>query len=127
MARNRHRRGTPRCILSRLNGEVVAFPVIELAHELDLDGVPTCPLCLLDLAFEIKQGRTPSRALVKRTTDWVWMESGKAVKAALLQARMEERPFAEDALRDVELNGRHGRFAETVVWRLARELAEELP
>jgi hypothetical protein len=73
---------------------MVALPVIELAHELDLDGVPTCPLCLLDLAFEIKQGRKPSRALVKRTTDWVWTESGDAVKAVVVQARMEERPFA---------------------------------
>ena len=105
----------------------MALPVIELAHELDLGDVPTCPLCLLDLAMEIKQGHRPSRSLVKRTTDWVWMESGEAVKAVVVQARMEEKPFAEEALRDLELNGWHGRFAETIVWRLACELAEELP
>jgi hypothetical protein len=39
---------------------------------------------------------------------------------------MREVPFAEEALRDLELNGGRGRFAETVVWRLACELAEEL-
>lgn len=104
-----------------------ALPILQVAHELDLDGVPTCPLCLLDLAREIKQGRTPSRGLIKRTTDWVWMESGEAVKAVVVQARMREVPFAEEALRDLELNGGHGLFAETVVWRLACELAEELP
>ncbi|HEU6443543.1 MAG TPA: hypothetical protein VFL61_00645 [Gaiellaceae bacterium] len=105
---------------------MLAQGALELAHELDLEGVPTCPLCLLDLASEIKQGRTPSRALVRRTTDWVWMESGEAVKQLLVRARMREVPFAEDALRDLELNGWQGRFAETVVWRLACELAEDL-
>jgi hypothetical protein len=105
---------------------VVALPVIELAHEIDLDGVPTCPLCLLDLAWEIKHGLTPSRALVRRTTDWIWMKSGDAVKEIVVRARMEEHPFAEKALRDLELNSWRGRFAETVVWRLACELAEEL-
>jgi hypothetical protein len=105
---------------------VVALPVIELAHEIDLDGVPTCPLCLLDLAWEIKHGLTPSRALVRRTTDWIWMETGEAVKEIVVRARMEEHPFAEKALRDLELNSWRGRFAETVVWRLACELAEEL-
>jgi hypothetical protein len=106
---------------------VVALPVIELAHEIDLDGVPTCPLCLLDLAWEIKHGLTPSRALVRRTTDWIWMETGEAVKEIVVRARMEEHPFAEKALRDLELNSWRGRFAETVVSRLACELAEELP
>jgi hypothetical protein len=39
---------------------------------------------------------------------------------------MEERPGAEAALRDLELNGWRGRFAEAVVWRLASELADEI-
>jgi hypothetical protein len=104
---------------------VLALGALQLAAEIDLDGVPTCPLCLLDLAWETRQG-TPSRALLKRTTDWVWIESGEAVKALVVRARMREVPFAEEALRDLELNGGRGRFAETVVWRLACELAEEL-
>jgi hypothetical protein len=99
---------------------------LELAAEIDLDGVPTCPLCLLELAWEIQAGRKPSRGLVTRTVDWVWMESGDAVKEAVVRARMEERPFAEEALRDLELNGWRSGFAEAVVWRLARLLADEL-
>lgn len=83
-------------------------------------------MCLFDLAWEIHQGRTPARALLSRTADWVWIESGEAVKEAVVQGRMGEHPFAEDALRDLELNGWRGRFAETVVWRLACGLANEM-
>jgi hypothetical protein len=100
---------------------------LQLAAEIDLDRVPTCPLCLLDLALEISEERRPSRALITRTVDWVWMESGEAVKEAVVRARMEERPFAEEALRDIELNGWQSRFAEAVVLRLAHRLADELP
>ena len=84
-------------------------------------------MCLLDLAWEIHQGRKPSRALVKRTVDWVWMESGEAVRDAVVRARMEERPFAEEALRELEAQGWRSSFAEAVVWRLARRLADRMP
>jgi hypothetical protein len=110
--------------LFRLNERVLGL--LQLAAEIDLDGVPVCPPCLLELAWEIRDGRTPSRALVTRTTDWIWMESGDSIKDAVLRARMEERPFAEEALRDLELNGWRGKFAEAVVLRLAHELAEEM-
>ena len=105
---------------------VLEPPAHQLATEIDLDGVPACPLCLLDLAVEIQRGRQPPRALVTRTVDWVWMESGEAVREAVVQARMEERPFAEEALRELELNGWRCDFAEAVVWRLARQLADEI-
>jgi hypothetical protein len=100
---------------------------LELANEIDLDGVPVCPLCLLELAWEIREGRQPSRGLVARTVDWVWMESGVAVREAVLRARMEERPFAEEVLRELEEKGWRSGFAEAVVWRLARQLADEIP
>lgn len=99
---------------------------LELAAEIDLDRVPVCPMCLFDLAWEMHQGRKPSRGLVARTVDWVWMESGDAVRAAVVRARMEERPFAEEALLELEAEGWRGGFAEAVVWRLARGLAEEM-
>ena len=98
----------------------------KLAAEVDLDGVPTCPMCLFDLAWEIHEGRTPSRGLVSRTVDWVWMESGVGVRQAVVRGRMEEHPFAEEAPRDIEVNGNDGKFAEAVVWRLASEMAEEM-
>jgi hypothetical protein len=105
---------------------VLQTGALTLAAEVDLDGVPTCPMCLFDLAWEIHEGRTPSRGLVSRTVDWVWMESGAGVREAVVRARMEEHPFAEEALRDIEVNGHHGKFAEAVVWRLASEMAEEM-
>ena len=83
-------------------------------------------MCLFDLAWEIHSGRKPPRGLVRRTVDWVWSESGEAVKQVVVRARMEERPFAEEALRDLELNGCHGGFAEAVVSRLALEMAAEM-
>ena len=99
---------------------------LQLAADIDLDGVPICPACLLELAWEIRDGRTPSRGLISRTTDWIWMESGQGIHEAVVRARMEERPFAEEALRDLEANGWRSRFAEAVVCRLARELADEM-
>jgi hypothetical protein len=99
--------------------------VLELAAEIDLDGVPYCTLCLMELTEEIRHGRTPSRPLVRRTVDWVWMESGEAVREAVVRARMEERPFAEEALRELDADGWRSGFAEAVVLRLAHELAEE--
>jgi hypothetical protein len=109
-------------VFVRLNSEV---SVLQLAAEIDLEGVPYCTLCLMDLTEEIRHGRKPSGALVKRTVDWVWMESGKAVREAVVRARMEEAPFAEDALRDIDANGWRSAFAEAIVLRLAHQLADE--
>jgi len=119
---NRHKVATTRWTFSRLNPGVSA---LKLADEIDLDGVPYCTLCLMDLTEEIRHGRTPSRVLVRRTVDWVWMESGEAVRAVVVRARMQERPFAEEALRDLDANGWRSGFAEAVVLRFAHGLAEE--
>jgi hypothetical protein len=98
---------------------------LELAATIDLDDVPHCTLCLMELTEELRHGRTPSPALVRRTVDWVWMESGEAVRAAVVRARLEQHPFAEEALRDLDINGWRSGFAQAVVLRLARELADE--
>jgi hypothetical protein len=105
---------------------VLELAALQLASEIDLDDVPHCPACLLELAWAIVEERAPPRALITRTLDWVWSESGEAVRALVVHARMEERPGAEAALRDLELNGFRGRFAEAVVLRLAHELADEI-
>lgn len=99
---------------------------LELAATLDLDDVPTCPLCLMELAWKIRDGERLSPGLVARTADWVWLESGKAVREAVVRARMHEVPFAEDALRDLDERGFRSGFARAIVCRLARELAVEL-
>jgi hypothetical protein len=105
---------------------VLELAALQLSSEIDLDGVPHCPACLLELAWAIIDGPKPSHGLISRTTDWVWSEGGEAVRALVVQARMEERPGAEAALRDLELNGFRGRFAEAVVLRLANQLADEI-
>jgi hypothetical protein len=110
--------------LFRLNERVLG--ALQLATEIDLTGVPVCPACLLELARKIRDGDKPSHGLIARTTDWIWMESGDSIKEAVLRARMAERPFADEALRDLELNGWRGKFAKAVVLRLAHELAEEM-
>jgi hypothetical protein len=99
---------------------------LELAAEIDLDSVPVCALCLFDLAWELHQGRKPSRALVERTVEWIWLESGEGVRAAVVRAREEGRPFAEEALRELEAAAWRSDFAEAVVWRLARRLVEDM-
>lgn len=119
---DRHSIATPRCVVLRLN---LCVSAVQLAETVDLDSVPYCTLCLMDLTEELRHGRTPSRALVRRTVDWVWMESGKAVRAAVVRARMQEVPFAEEALREIDARGWRSGFAEAIVLRLARELAEE--
>src|SRR5215207_8574449 len=98
--------------------------VRQVAETIDLDGVPFCVLCLMDLTEEIRHGRTPSRALGRRTVDWVWMESGEAVREAVVRARMEERPYAEATLRDIGADGWRGEFAEAMVLRIASPLAD---
>lgn len=105
---------------------MLELAALQLAEEIDLGRVPYCPACLLELAWAINDGRKPSRGLITRTADWVWGESGEAVRALVVQARMAERPGAEAALRDLEPNGFRGRFAEAVVLRLAHELADEI-
>jgi hypothetical protein len=99
---------------------------LELAAEIDLDDVPICPMCLFDLAWEIHQGRKPSRGLLSRTAEWVWLESGEGVRAAVERARQKGRPFAEEALRELDTVGWKSGFAEAVVWRLARRLVEDM-
>jgi hypothetical protein len=75
--------------------------VRQLAAEIDLDGVPVCAACLLELAWEIRDDRKPKHGLISRTTDWIWMESGEAIREAVVRARLDERPFAEEALLDI--------------------------
>jgi hypothetical protein len=100
---------------------------IELATEIDLDGVEACPLCLWELAWAIRQGRKPSRGLVDRTADWIWPEIDDAVHAALVRARMQERPYAEEALRELEESRWRSGFVQALVCRLAQRLADEFP
>jgi hypothetical protein len=85
--------------------------------------------CVL-LAFSTSPRRSARgerrRADSSLALELIWVESGDALKEAVVRARIAERPFADEALRDLDLNGRYSRFAVALVLRLARELAEEM-
>jgi hypothetical protein len=99
----------------------------ELADALAVSGVPACPLCLSELAWEFHEGRVPDVALVARTVAWIWPEIKDAVREEVVTARMKEIPFAEDALRDLEETEWRSPLVHRLVERLARRLADELP
>lgn len=98
----------------------------ELIDSIDLDSLGACPLCLFELAWQLQEGRVPSRGLVSRTSDWVWLEIEDSLRQAVVRLRMREAPHAEDALYDLELNGSDGVLVRAVVVRLAFGLAAEL-
>jgi hypothetical protein len=123
----RHRTGTTARDFGWLNWRVLSErTAVELVGAIDVDLLGACPLCLFDLAWELHVGRIPSRGLVSRTVDWVWLEIEESLKQAVVRLRMQEAPHAEDALYDLELNGSHGVLARAVVERLAFGLAAEI-
>lgn len=83
-------------------------------------------MCLFDLALELREGRRPSSQLVARTADWVWDEIAGSLRTAVVQARMRERPHAEEGLEDLDARGWQSPLVRVVVERLARELAAEM-
>lgn len=97
-----------------------------VADEIDLHALGACPLCLLELACELRADRKPSRRLVATTADWVWLEIANTLTEAVVQARMREVPHAEDALNDLETHSWRSPLVRVVVLRLADELAAEL-
>lgn len=98
----------------------------EFVDALELDGVDACPVCLLELAWELREGRTPHWQTVARVADWVWPELEPGLAVAVVGARMREVPLSEDALRDLRENGHRSRLVRAAVLRLAGELAHEL-
>jgi hypothetical protein len=105
---------------------MVLVPTARFANEIDLSDVRACPACLLELAWKIRNGERPSSGLVLRTCNWIWHESEADFRRAVVRARMQEAPGAEEALRDFELNGWRGRLFQALVCRIAAELAEEM-
>lgn len=104
----------------------VSLAAARFATEVDLEGVGYCPACMLELAWKIRDGETPSHGLISCTADSIWGESEDGFRRALFRARMREVPGAEEALRDFELNAWRGRYFQAIVFRLAQELAEEM-
>jgi hypothetical protein len=99
-----------------------------IVERLDLDTIPACPLCLLDLAWAMHKSRPRSEIAGKLTTtcDWVWMEIDSEVEARLARLAMRGVPHAEEAARDVRRKGWRSRIVRVLVARLARRLADDL-
>jgi hypothetical protein len=127
MRRSWHRIGAVACDFPRFTEVVLSEQTAaELIDELDLDRLGACSMCLLDLAWTLREGRRPSNGLANRTADWVWLEIEDSLKSAVVRVRMREVPHAEDALYDLELNGWEGILVRAVVLRLASEMADEM-
>ena len=99
-----------------------------IVDRLDLDTIPACPLCLLELAWAMHKGRSGNQiaGTVTTTCDWVWMEIDAEVEARLARLGMRKVPHAAEAARDVRLNGWRSRVVRVLVTRLARRMADEL-
>lgn len=98
----------------------------QFADALALDEIVACPLCLLELAWEIRDGKSPHWQTVARTASWVWPELRESLLSVVVEARMRELPYAEDALRDLREREDQSPLARAVVLRLAGVMADEL-
>jgi hypothetical protein len=96
------------------------------ADELDLDRIPYCSACMLELAWIIAEGGRPHPSTVGRIADWTWAEIEGELRAQVVRLRMREVLHAEDALNDIEQRAFRGRLARVVVTRLAERMAKEI-
>jgi hypothetical protein len=99
---------------------------VEFVDQLDLDGVDACPMCLFDLAWEMRESGAPSSGLIQRTAGNVWPEIEIALRLAVIEARMREVLHAERALDDLDTNAWRSALVRAVVTRLAQRLVDEM-
>jgi hypothetical protein len=115
------------CVFGWLNGGMLdEASAAEVADAIDLHALGACPLCLLELALAFREGPTPSRQLLSTTADWVYLEIADSLESAVVEARMQEVPRAEDALNDLSAHGWRSPLVRVVVEQLARDMADEM-
>lgn len=98
----------------------------DFVDQLDLDGVQACPMCLFDLAWEMRESGEPSSGLLRRTAGDVWPEIEVALRLAVIDARMREMLHAEGALDDLDTKAWRCPLVRAVVTRLAQRLVDEM-
>ena len=98
----------------------------ELVDGLDLDRIAYCAACVFELAWAIHTGRKPHWQTVGRVADWTWYELKESLVVALVDARMREVRFADEALSDVREHGPRTAVVRAVVLRLAEGMAAEI-
>ena len=74
-----------------------AHDIVDL---LDVDTVPACALCLLELAGAMHERRSSREiaAVLATTCDWIWLETGSEIEARI--ARLARRMADEMDSRD---------------------------
>ena len=100
----------------------------EVVDRLDIRSLPICPLCHLDLALAIADGR-PRRVLapiVTRTASWAWLEFETELLAQVRRATMRGASWADDALADLEQRGARSWIVRVIVTRVARKMADDM-
>ncbi|MDQ5820484.1 MAG: hypothetical protein M3540_03495 [Actinomycetota bacterium] len=100
----------------------------DIVDLLDVDTVPACRLCLLELAaaMHVRRAGGEIAAVLATTCDWIWLETDTEIEARIARLSMRGVPSAEAAARDVRLNGSESRVVRVLVARLARRMADEL-
>lgn len=99
-----------------------------IVDRIDLRALPICPLCHLDLAFAISDGK-PRRVLapiVTRTASWVWCEIEVELRAQLRRESMRGHAWAREALADLDERGPRSGILRVLVARVATEMAEDM-
>lgn len=100
----------------------------EIVDRIDLDVLPICLLCHLDLAFAFVEER-PRRAtapIVTRTCTWVWLEIQVELLALVRRAAMRNQPWAVDAVADLDERGAQSWIVREIVSRVAAEMASDM-
>jgi hypothetical protein len=98
----------------------------DFVRQLDLVGLNACPLCLLDVALQIRAAGSPSTGLLQQTASMVWPEIEDDLMHAVIEARMREVHGAEQALHDLEERAWRTPLVRAVVAELAQRVVDEM-
>ena len=98
----------------------------EFADQLDLDAVQACPMCLFDVAWEMRTTGEAKTGLLQQTAGNVWPEIEFDLTTAVVDARMREIIHAEQALADLEERAFRTPLVRAVVTRLAQRIVDEM-
>lgn len=96
--------------------------------DLRLDGAGICLACLTFVAFPLDSGDERSaRREARRMAPDLWAEGLElTTMLALENAKRAEVERAEDAIEDVRRNGARSAVVQSIVWRLAELMVEDM-
>lgn len=100
----------------------------EIVDRIDVDALPICLACHLDLAFAFveERSRRAIAPIVTRTCTWVWLEIQVDLLALVRRAAMRNQPWAVDAVADLDERGARSWIVREIVSRVAGEMARDM-